>query len=311
MPADDELRLFDLPVSVRKPRGLRLRRAKDSSIELREFGAWTLSKLTVLKLYLKQYRRVAGNGSYIDGFAGQGSVAIADNADEQLGSARIAIEARAFRHLHLFEKDQATMADLRYNLGYHYPQRRRRGVHLYEGDFNDEIVRLLDEGLVLRDKPCFAFLDPNSTELAWSTVERLAGYKEPVAPPGTCKVELWILFNTHQAFGRLVDRQSSPTYELSGRAKALDRVMGSRDAWWQLYKDGAHINAFARRYADRLRDELGYGFAHPQLISDPTTGAPQYFMIHASDHPAAFDFMRWAKTQSCYFDNTEHLPGMA
>jgi hypothetical protein len=118
------------------------------------------------------------------------------------------------------------------------------------------------------------------------------------------------LFNTHQAVARLVDRQGVADYETSGRAAALDRVMGGRDAWWDLFVRGAPINAYARRYAERLQNDLGYAFAHAQLVNDPTSGAPQYFMIHASDHEAAWDFMRWAKATSRYFDNTESLPGM-
>jgi three-Cys-motif partner protein len=305
----DELTLFDQPAPVPRPPRRKFRRAKDASIELREFGGWTLSKLTVLRLYLAMYRRVAGSGTYIDGFAGRGSFTIAANSEEQKGSARIALESKSFRTLHLFELDGESMAALTHNLGYHYTQRQRRGVRLYGADFNERILDLLDREVIPKDRPCFAFLDPDSTQLPWSTVERLARYKEPVDPPTTCKTEQWILFNTHQALGRLVDRQGAVGYEQSGRAATLDVVMGGREVWWPLYEQGAHINQYARRYADRLRDVLGYQFAHAQIIKDPATGSPQYFMIHASDHAAAFDFMRWAKKESCYFDNTEQFPG--
>lgn len=302
-------RLFPVERVKRTRSPLRLRRSTDATIELREFGEWTLEKLKVLELYLKQYRRVAGNGTYIDGFAGQGSVAVAGQISDEKGSVRIALEAGAFKELWLFEIRQDLMADLRKNLNYHYPAKKLRRVHLVEGDFNTKIVQLLDEEVVPRTKPCFAFLDPNSTQLHWGTVERLARFKEPASPPRVCKIELWILFNSHQAFGRLIDRRGRPGYATSPEAATLDRVMGSRDVWWPLFERNAHINAYAHRYAERLRDDLGYGFAVPQLIKDPATGRPQYFMIHASDHPAAFTFMRWAKKTSCYFDNTEPFPG--
>jgi hypothetical protein len=84
--------------------------------------------------------------------------------------------------------------------------------------------------------------------------------------------------------------------------------MGGREVWWPLFEQAASINAYARRYAERIAGELGYAFVHPQLIKDPKTGQPQYFMIHASDHPAAQTFMRWAKEKSMYFDNTPPLP---
>lgn len=306
--AEDDDRLFPMPPVRLARERLGRRRTRDSVIELREFGGWTLEKLKVLELYLKQYRRVAGNATYIDGFAGAGSVAVVGSADEEKGSVRLALDSKAFKNLWIFEIDEPTMAGLKKNLSYWYPQRKLRRVHAVPGDFNVEVERVLREGAIPRDKPCFAFLDPNSTELAWSTVELLAHFKEPVEPPKLCKIELWILFNSHQAFARLIDRQGDPDYAESGRATALDRVMGGREAWWPLFESGAHINAYARRYADRLIDDLGYAFADPQLIRDPKTGQPQYFMIHAGDHPAAQDFMRWAKKSSMYFDNTPPLP---
>jgi three-Cys-motif partner protein len=310
LPALEETRLpLDLPAKTRKAPKLKLRAAKDASIELREFGEWTLEKLVVLEKYLKQYVQVAGNGTYIDGFAGKGSLAITGHDAEYKGSARIAIDSGTFKEHYLFEKHATTYADLDTNLRYHYPQKRRNHIHLSDGDFNTEIVDLLASGKIPKEKPCFAFLDPNSTELPWTTVELLANYKE-FRPPKDCKVELWILFNSHQAFQRLIDRQGIDDYEHSGRAKTFDKNMGCRYAWWDLFEAGAHINAYASRYADRLMDDLGYGFAHAQIIRDPGTGADQYFMIHASDHKAAFDFMRWAKKTSNYFDNTIPLPGL-
>lgn len=305
----DDSRLFPVDAIAGTKRRLRLRRASDGVVELREFGGWTLEKLRVMELYLKKYREVAGNGSYIDGFAGQGSLMVADSDLEKKGSVRLALEARAFKTLWIFEVKQQTMHDLTKNLSYWYPPKRLRRVHPILGDFNIEVARVLAEDRIPRDKPCFAFLDPNSTELLWDTVELLARYKEPVSPPTTCKIELWILFNTHQAFARLIDRKGVSDYATSGRAAALDRVMGGRDVWWPLFERQAHINAYARCYAERLTDDLGYGFAHPQIIRDPGTGRPQYFMIHASDHPAAHDFMRWAKKESMYFDDPPRLPG--
>ena len=294
------------------PRRLRIPRSKNIATEVREFGGgWTINKLRVLELYLKKYRVVAGNGSYLDGFAGSGSVKVKGKDQIFEGSARIAINARAFKTLWLFENDDDTLQRLDYTLSYYFPLKRRRRVHVVPGDFNATIVEILKAEQIPKDKPCFAFLDPDSTQLAWDTVELLARYKEPVAPPGRCKIEMWILFNTHQAIGRLIDRQGEVDYAASARAKTMDRVMGGRDAWWPLYEQGLHINAYARHYAERLVTSLGYGFAHAQLIRDPDSSAPQYFMIHASDHVAAWSFMRWAKQQSNAFDNTMTLPGFS
>ncbi len=306
--AGDEDRLFWLEPVKRAAKKTALRRTKDGVIDVREFGGWTLEKLKVLELYFKLYTRVAGNGTYIDGFAGRGSIVMPGSDREDKGSVRLAIESKAFKDLWVFEKDEQTMDGLMKNLSYWYPARGLRRIHAVRGDFNVEVARVLSEGRIPRDKPCFAFLDPNSTELLWETVELLARFKEPVNPPKVCKAELWILFNSYQALVRLLDRQGKPGYETSPRAAALDRVMGERDVWWPLHERGAGIDAYAQAYAERLGRDLGYAFAHPQLIKNPSTGQPQYHMIHASDHPAAFQFMRWAKMASRHFDNTESFP---
>jgi hypothetical protein len=62
------------------------------------------------------------------------------------------------------------------------------------------------------------------------------------------------------------------------------------------------------RYCDRLR-QLGYTFVTPQLVNDPKTGQAQYWMIHASDHDAAWSFMRWAKRSSNYTPAIPLFPG--
>ncbi len=77
----------------------------------------------------------------------------------------------------------------------------------------------------------------------------------------------------------------------------LDRWFGGREAWWDLYESRQPPPMFAQRYADRLQ-ALGYGAAVPLLISDPKTHRPQYYMIHASDHPAAHRFMAWSSRKA-------------
>ncbi len=155
-----------------------------------------------------------------------------------------------------------------------------------------------------QDRPCFTFLDPNATELAWSTVLRLATYNTEINPPERCSIELWILLNTHQVLGRLMPRKNPP------RAEVLDRWFGHRDAWWDLYEARAPLPLFAQRYSERL-EGLGYGAAVPRLISDPKTRRPVYYMIHPSDHPAAHSFMAWSSRTAGHAGVQEQwLPGV-
>lgn len=284
-----------------KPAAAGLSQARDLGTQTREFHAWTMRKLEVLSAYLRMYRRVAGGGTYLDGFAGSGHATISGRRTE--GSALRAIASGAFKDLFLIEMDPATHAQLAHAVAA-LPEADQDKVHLQPaGDCNTVISRLLREGAIDRDRPCFALLDPDSTELEWTTVAELARYKPYLPPPpgtstpASCKVEMWILVNTHHALVRLMPSDRTK-HEAPPHAHILDRVMGGRDAWWDLWLEGwGGGDRLANRYADRLKTVLGYRFVHAQRVDDPDTNRPQYYMVHASDHPNAHSLMRSAKRE--------------
>lgn len=283
----DDPRLFDIDSIDRvldaEANRLKLPKPKSSADEARAFGGWTVHKLDVLKIYLNMYRRVAGGGTYLDGFAGEGHIVVDGKA--RPGSAALAAASGAFRSLLLYERP--AMADKLEGWRATLPGRNRDRVTVRRGDFNELVVADLRPDIVPPERPCFAFLDPDSTQLDWVTVEALARYKADCRPPETCKVELWILLNTHQVVKRLMPQNGDP------ETATLDRWLG-RELWEPLYREHAAPGRFAHAYAERLVAELGYGAAVPLLIRDPKTRRPQYHMIHASDHRAAHGFMRWA-----------------
>ena len=131
-----------------------------------------LDKLDLLSLYFKQYRRVAGGGTYIDGFAGDGRVVV--NGVTRPGSAAIALHAGAFRRLLYFERPAVAKRCKRLN---NEPERLVKLTSVYPGISTTKWTTCSLAGAIPRDKPCFAFLDPNSTQLKWSTVQTLARYK--------------------------------------------------------------------------------------------------------------------------------------
>lgn len=287
--------LFE-PVSARRSASRQGSRRTDP----REFGGWTLDKLTILEKYLKMYRRVAGSGTFIDAFAGEGAAVI--NGEVVPGSSVLALESAAFKQLLLIERNRRLAGSLRTRLqGHRWADR----CSVLEADCNLEIARLIESETIDRSRPCFAFLDPNSTQLDWRTVERLAEYKTLSADQSECKVELWILFNDRQAIQRLwsVDKTHLPRH-----ANVLDRVMGERSAWIDLWHEGRGPQWLVGRYSDRLL-ALGYRHVHLQEILDPSTRRRQYWMVHATDHDAAVKFMRWAKRTSSVVFRDEPFPG--
>jgi three-Cys-motif partner protein len=301
----DESRLFDMAAvesELLKTQGLKVSRARSSIDEARVFSGWTVHKLEILRVFLTQYRRVAGNGTYIDGFAGQGIITV--DGEQRPGSAGVALTSGAFKSLRFYERPR--MANkLNAWLAETGTDRQRARCTVVAGDCNSRISADLESGVIPKDKPCFAFLDPNSTELDWTTVARLAAYKADCEPPKTCKIELWILLNTYQVLMRLLPLDGKPN------TKVMNRWLGDEAGWKDLYESGASPGQYALRYTQRLMSDFGYGLAVPLLIRDPKTQKPQYHMIHASDHKAAHEFMRWAGTNAGLDDNTpQPLPGV-
>lgn len=275
---------------------LSLNRPRASMDDAREFGGWAVDKLEILRLYLTMYRRVAGNGTYVDGFAGTGK--IRSGGSDHPGSAALALASGAFKSLRYYERPKNARLLTKWLDDNAAPKKRSRAV-VVAGDFNQKILLDLDSETIPLGRPCFAFLDPNSTQLNWATVEALAQYKSDCSPPESCKVELWILFNTWQVLLRLMPTNGKPPH-----AEGLNRWLGGEEGWRDLYEAGRGPTSFATRYAQRLEDELGYGLARTLIIRDPKSGRPQYHMIHASDHPAAHKFMRWAANKAHPVDST-------
>lgn len=294
--------MFDLSEVPLDTKPVRRKRSsfKHSVDEVRSFGGWTLSKLEVLRLYLRMYPRVAGGGSYLDLFAGTGLVGI--DGHQHAGSALVALDSKAFKSLHLFEL-QPMCAKLTHNLQDHQHWSR---CTLIPGDSNKTLASHLAGGSIDPAKPLFAFLDPDSTQLDWATVQSLATFKTFDEGARQCKTELWILFNLEQAIRRLwpKDKTAAPPH-----GHVLDRVMGGREAWIDLWIEGRSSDHLVYRYCERL-DQLGYAFVYPQRILDPATGLPQYWMIHATDHRAAESFMRWAKVNATRTPSMSRLEGV-
>ncbi|MGW3352099.1 three-Cys-motif partner protein TcmP [Nonomuraea rubra] len=156
----------------------------------RDWGWWTEQKLDILSDYLSAFTTAskrAGITVYLDLFAGQPeNVSREPTAHIIRGSAKRALDATPpFSILRFFELSTNASA-LDRVLRSEYPD---RNFAVIPGDCNDAIGRTLSELRPYNWAPTFAFLDQQSTELKWATLERLAGHKRSTKP----KVELWIL----------------------------------------------------------------------------------------------------------------------
>jgi three-Cys-motif partner protein len=159
-------------------------------LSARAWGWWTEQKLDILSGYLKGFSnasRKAGTTVYLDLFAGRAQNVSRDRPDRLIsGSPRRALEVQPpLSVLRFFELpsnanllEQALRAD--------YPGRDFRVV---PGDCNETVAGVLRELSNLNWAPTFAFLDQQSTEVRWTSLERLARHKKHGKP----KTELWLL----------------------------------------------------------------------------------------------------------------------
>jgi three-Cys-motif partner protein len=150
--------------------------------------SWTEEKLTILACYLHGFalacKRHPSGWYALDLFAGVGLNFSETTGAEIPGSPLVVLPAGPplARTVVLCERSARALPGLTARV-IPYGDRAR----VFATDANSEIADML--ALVPRDAPAFAFLDPEGSELAWTTVNAIAGHK----PKSQRRVEQLIL----------------------------------------------------------------------------------------------------------------------
>jgi len=248
--------LFDLPAS----------KTVEPKVRLIERPLWTEDKARLIQRYLFYFVLVTRHGTYLDGFAGP-----QDPANPDTWAARLVLESepRWLRHFYFFEKSNAGESAL-LGLRDAQPSRPKRTISIQKGDFNAEVLKLLQSETIKPREATFCLLDQRTFECRWETVKALAQYKTP-------KIELFYFL---------------PNLWLDRALSALkDRAVFN--GWWGRPDDFHSIREMnqTRRMLlvlERFRSELGYLSAKAwPILERRGSGHIMYYMIHATDHPAA------------------------
>jgi three-Cys-motif partner protein len=250
----------------------------------RTWGWWTEQKLDVLGDYLAAFTtasKKAGTTVYLDLFAGQDKN-VSRSRDEHVirGSARRALDtAPPFSVLRFFELESKA-GQLNSALKAEYPQRNFRVV---PGNCNDKISEVLADLANFNWAPTFAFLDQQSTEVRWSTLEALARFKRP----GKWKTEIWLLC----ASGLLPRGLRVRAEEFDSSVAAQMTEMFGTESWVDaltLTRDGRLTPAGFRAELTNLmrwRLETVLGYKTTMVFKVTNTGGSEIFdMIFATDH---------------------------
>jgi len=253
-------------------------------------GWWTEAKLEILRKYLHAFNLAsarAGATVYLDLFAGMPTHTRPDNDAAHDGSTAIALAAEPRFTRLVFWELEATASRLQSALEESWSADDR--WHVVSGDSNATTNTGLSIVTDLQWAPTFAFIDPKGLDVAWTTLERLAGWRK-----GKTKVELWILL-PEPAMERVLGLQG-----VRGRntAEQLTTLFGSED-WVAIHerrKSGDYTAEQTRaEYVNllrwRLQNRLDYKITHPLTLTN-ATGAPVYTMIFATDHEVGGTIMR-------------------
>jgi three-Cys-motif partner protein len=235
---------------------------------------WTESKAALIARYLYYFVLVTKHGTYIDAFAGRQS----DRAEEGWAVEQVMKnKPERLRKYFLFEKSGDKAAELE-GLKAVYPGRI---INVKCGDCNDELPRQLPVGALREKEASFCLLDQRTFECHWATCSHVASIK-----PMGYKVEQFYFL----AQGWL-DRSLAAISTAQG-AETAEKWWGRPD--WGTLRD-LHCTERAELVAQRFRSEFGYKEACAWPIFDRGGGTRiMYYMVHATDHPAAPPLMRRA-----------------
>lgn len=258
---DDNPRLFDLPPKS-DPRPERARRINEERL-------WTGNKARLIQKYLVRFVQITKHGTYVDGFSGPQT----PSKPESWSAGLVVGDGgpQLMRHFFLFEKDEAKVAVLEALA----EESVDRDVRVFAGDFNTRVDEVLRPDVIAPREATFCLFDQRTFECEWSTVQRIADYKRGQQ----YKVE---------AFYFLAQAWLDRALQSRTRAVSLEGV----EKWWGRDDYGALKDMRgtdrARWMSSRFVDELGYKYAsHYEIYQTRGGKRIMYFMIHATDHPAA------------------------
>jgi three-Cys-motif partner protein len=259
----------------------------------RSWDWWTEQKLDLLGDYLSAFTKAskkAGQTIYLDLFAGQPDNISRDAQPRVIrGLALRALDARPpLSQLRFFEL-AANARKLEQDLTAEYPD-RVSDFEVIPGDCNATIVAALAELADVNMLPTFAFLDQQSTEVQWPTIEALARHKRP----DKWKTEIWLLC----ASGLLPRSLPMRTDTIDdANIEKMTRMFGT-DIWLealtgrrQKLLSGAEFRAeLTKLMRWRLENDLGYEATLTFQVTN-TGGSEIFDMIFATDHWAGEKIM--------------------
>lgn len=257
----------------------------------REWSYWTRNKLQILADYLPRFNSASQRSEqriYLDLMAGEPDNVERHTDIEFDGSPTVALKADpGFTILRFGEL--GTKADkLSAALAERFPEDNRYRV--VKGDCNETVNEVLMELHEFRWAPTFAFLDQQAAEIHWSTIEKVARFRQN---KNGWKTELWTLMSPAM-IARGVRGTNSEEFK-----QQVSNLYGGDD-WLRIMQALRSRKITAEQYRQemvnlmryQLETGLGYRYTHRIPMTMSTNKMTIFDMVFATDHDAGDKIMR-------------------
>jgi three-Cys-motif partner protein len=258
-------------------------------MEFSDIGEWSQAKLEIVRDYGREYSKILSkqpllSHAYIDAFAGSGAHVLRTTGEMVLGSPLNALEVSPpFADYYFIDTDGEKVDTLRGLVG------ERPGVHIYEGDCNELLLKKVYPHVRYQDyRRALCLLDPYGLHLDWRVIKTAGLMKS---------VEIFLNF---------------PMLDINRNALAVDpskakpaqvarltwlwgdeswrRTVYASDEFFKLeYKRRASRSALAAAFRDRLQQVAGFTYVPEPVVmrTKGTRGPVLYYLFFASSNPTA------------------------
>lgn len=263
----------------------------------REWSYWTRNKLQILADYLPRFNSASQRSEqriYLDLMAGEPDNVEKHTGEQFDGSPTIALKADPGFTVLRFGELGSKADKLSAALAQRFPGDNRYRV--VKGNCNETIDGVLQELQPVNWAPTFAFLDQQGAEIHWSTIEKLARFRQN---KNGWKTELWMLMSPAM-IARGVRGTNAEEF-----AQQVSLLYGGDD-WRRILKALRYRTITAPQYRQemvnlmryRLETDLGYQFTHRIPMTMSTNKMTIFDMVFATDHDAGDRIMRHLYNQA-------------
>jgi three-Cys-motif partner protein len=248
-------------------------------------GNWTEIKLNILREYAKAYARILNKQgyiryyTYIDAFAGAGTLKSKESGEEMNGSPLIALNIHPkFSHYHFIEKDLRRAERLR------LLTKDRNDVTVYEGDCNSVLINeVFPQCRYEHFRRALCLFDPYGLNPRWKVVVTAGQMKS---------IEIFLNFMIMDANRNIL--WSNPDV-VSPDQKERMNVFWGDESWRQVaYEPRRGLfgdipekttnEAVIKSYQKRLKDIAGFIYVPDPIPMRNSKGVVIYYLFFASNN---------------------------